>query len=99
MCTLATCRCQHAPALEGREQAGCELRVFAVERQNGVGDEVVAGPIGTVEFLVVSERKGMNERPHAVGIGERERAMPGECLDAAEGPGFGAECRPREPFV
>src|SRR4029453_18178657 len=50
-------------------------------------------------FLLVRQRKGMDQRAHAIGIGERERTMAGERLDAIERGRFRNRRLQREPFV
>src|SRR6266567_8423649 len=66
----APARLERAPALERGEEARGDLRVFPIERERGLGEEVVAGPVRPVELGLVELREGADERAQPVGVGK-----------------------------
>src|ERR1700736_560618 len=58
-------RFQHAPALERGKKPRRQLRIFGVERQHNINDELVARAVGTVELFLVAKREGMDQGAHA----------------------------------
>src|ERR1700726_2389716 len=58
----APARLERAPALEGGEEARGDLRVFRIERERRLGEEVVAGAVRPVELGLVGMREGADER-------------------------------------
>ena len=92
-------RLHHAPILEGRGKSGRELGIPRVKCKHYVHDEIVAAAVGAVELLLVRQRKGMDQRAYAVGIGKREGPMLGQSLDTVECRRLRNNCLNREPFV
>src|SRR5689334_14379447 len=74
-------------------------RLASSERQHRVDDEIITRAVGAVEFLLVAESKGMDQGTHAIGIGEREAAVRGQCLDAVERRRLRNARLQREPLV
>ena len=72
---------------------------FGSSASTRVGQKLVARSVGTVELGLIVLRKAADQGAHAVRIGERERLMPGERLDAVERRGFGNRGLQRQPFV
>ena len=70
-----------------RREATCGF--FGVERQHGVGEEIVAGAVGAVELGRVRLRERADQRADAVRIGEREGRMPRQRAHAVERRGLG----------
>src|SRR5215510_14244081 len=95
----AALRLEHAPALERGEQPRCELRILGIEREHRVRDEVIAGAVGSVEFLLVRHRERADQGADAVGIREGEGRMRGERLDAIKRRRLGYRGLQREPLV
>ena len=73
-----------APIAERRCETCRNLRIFLVESEHGVSDEIVAGPVGAVELCGIALREGSDERANPVGIGKLESGVGGEGADVAE---------------
>ncbi len=89
---------QRAPGAERGRHARRQLRILRIEREDDVGDEVVAGAVGAIELGRIGLGKGADQSAHAVRLAN-ERAG---CAVAkgAMGQRIGVRCRglQREPF-
>ena len=64
---------EHAPGTKGGGEPCRNLRIFRVEGENGLGDEIVAEAVSSIELGGVALRECADQRAHAVRIGERKR--------------------------
>src|SRR6266567_4729110 len=71
----ATRRLERPPALECRQQPGCDLRIPGIEIDHRLRHELVTRPVRPVELGLIAVRKRADQRADAVGIGEGECGM------------------------
>src|SRR5215831_3139800 len=83
----AAARLKGAPAPEGSGHPRGYLRVFSVEREDGIGNEIIAGAVWTVELGRIAVRKSADQRADPVGVGHRKGRMAGQRADVVQGIG------------
>ena len=67
---------ERAPGAERVVKPRRDLRVLRVEREHGVGDEIVAGAVGAVELGLVGLRKGADQRATRLGLAIEKAGWP-----------------------
>src|SRR5947209_19508329 len=71
-CELAPLRFHHAPSPERREKPRRNVRVLRIEEQHAFADELIPGPIPSVELALVSLGEGADQRANTVRIAHRK---------------------------
>ncbi len=79
---------QHAPGPERGGEPRGDLRVFCIQRQHGIGHEIIAKAIGAVELRGVAMCEGTDQSAYAVRIVHRKCRMRSEGAYAVERAGL-----------
>ena len=66
-------RFERPPAFECADEPRRNLRVAAIEADDGIGKKAVAAPVGAIELGLVAVREGADQGPYPVGIGRARK--------------------------